>query len=65
MTQKRSIRFGLLRGRVRVSSDFDAPLTFDEFEGTQSEEKPAQPSTGESCPNVQPPAQPIPKDTDH
>lgn len=34
---KRSIKFGVLKGKVRVAKDFDAPLpegVLNEFEGT-------------------------------
>lgn len=35
-TKKRKVRFGILKGKIRVADDFDAPLpdeVIDQFEG--------------------------------
>lgn len=35
MTVKRVIRFGVLKGRVRIAADFDAPMSLAEFASTE------------------------------
>lgn len=40
MTEKRPLRFGLLKGKVTVRHDFDHPMTLVEFLG----ESPSPPS---------------------
>jgi len=43
---KRKIRFGLLKGKIKIAKDFDAPLPEEvlaEFEGGRRFETPAPP----------------------